>query len=140
MSVAAQDGQGNGDGDAPADADSDGVGYVSYDESASDTEVPAANHRDENDPLGQAPMNVALLPSRGKYDQRAAKRAPMQPAKSHHQASRRLRNLLPKILKTTKSKRLRSQQRAKCGSVSVSSTSTGTHLRNGACMEGFSGG
>ena len=84
MSVAAQDGQGNGDGDAPADADSDGVGYVSYDESASDTEVPAANHRDENDPLGQAPMNVALLPSRGKYDQRAAKRAPMQPAKSHH--------------------------------------------------------
>ena len=101
MPVAALDGQGNGDGDAPADADSDGVGYVSYDESASDTEVPAANHRDENDPLGQAPMNVALLPSRGKYDQRAAKRAPMQPAKSHHQASRRLRNLLPKILKTT---------------------------------------
>ena len=72
MPVAALDGQGNADGDAPGEADSDGVGYLSYDESASDTEEPAANHRDENDPLGQAPMNVALLPSRGKYDQRAA--------------------------------------------------------------------
>ena len=101
MPVAALDGQGNGDGNAPGEVDSDGMGCVSYDESASDTEVPAANHRDENDPLGQAPMNVALLPSRGKYDQRAAKRAPMQPAQFHHQASRRLRNLLPKILKTT---------------------------------------
>ena len=101
MPVAALDGQGNADGDAPGEADSDGVGYLSYDESASDTEQPAANHRDENDPLGQAPMNVALLPSRGKYDQRAAKRKPMQPAKSHHQASRRLRNLLPAILKTS---------------------------------------
>ena len=63
MPVAALDGQGNADGDAPGEADSDGVGYLSYAESASDTEEPAANHRDENDPLGQAPMNVALLPS-----------------------------------------------------------------------------
>ena len=101
MPVAALDGQGNADGDAPGEADSDGVGYLSYDESAGDTEEPAANHRDENDPLGQAPMNVALLPSRGKYDQRAAKRAPMQPANSHHQAWRRLRNLLPTMLKTS---------------------------------------
>ena len=53
-------GRETGDGDAPGEADSDGVGYLSYDESASDTEVPAANHRDANDPLGQAPMNVAL--------------------------------------------------------------------------------
>ena len=101
MPVAALDGQGNADGDASGEADSDGVGYLSYDESAGDTEEPAANHRDENDPLGQAPMNVALLPSCGKYDQRAAKRAPMQPANSHHQAWRRLRNLLPTILKTS---------------------------------------
>jgi hypothetical protein len=94
-------GRETGDGDAPGEADSDGVGYLSYDENASDTEEPSANHRDENDPLGQAPMNVPLLPSRGKYDQRAAKRKPMQPAKSHHKASLRLRNLLPQILKTT---------------------------------------
>ena len=38
MPVAALDGQGNADGDAPGEADSDGVGYLSYDESASDTE------------------------------------------------------------------------------------------------------
>ena len=93
---ATHDEQAEADGDAPGPGDSDGVGYISPDDSQSDTQVPDAH--DPSDPLRSAPLNVAQRPASGQYDRAAARRATIAPVLNRHIASRRLRDLAKCIL------------------------------------------
>ena len=80
--------------------DSDGLDYESPVELERATRAVASSGSPSRQILRDAPKAVPDRAPRGKHDRRAARRRPIQAPESAHQAARRLRVLVPTLLRT----------------------------------------